>query len=463
MAIATHSIPYSIKMKQKANRFLPLLKETASDWMEDNAMRLSAALALYTILSLAPLLVISAKVMGMILHNKASAQKQIQAQLTSLMGNMGTDAGNLINAMLRKGGESGHGLWAAIFSFAVLAFSATGVFVELQDSMNTIWGVKPKPNQGVWGFVRHRLLSLAMVFGIGFLLLVSMFISAILTTMARYIVGNAGWVAHALDIVVSLGVITLLFAAIFKFLPDVKLEWRHVWLGAVLTAVLFTVGKYLLAVYFAKAAPASAFGALGAPVAILLWIYYSAFILFFGAEFTKVWTLHHDKRVVPEEHAVKVTEEDRAQRGIPSPKRMEKALTGAPFNRLPPPMAAHLRHDGHHGPLKPMDYALAAGGVVAGAIAGGLGARYLLGEGTKPARKHLAAVKLEERLKDVEHRLGRVSRIKEYLEDMAVKERIDKVEKEIRRAGTHLRAQETGRPTWAVRLADWIGGRWSNL
>ena len=193
--MASASLPYSVKMKQTANTLWPILKETASDWMEDNAMRLSAALALYTILSMAPLLVISAKVVGMVMGNNAKAQQNLQDQLTSLMGGAGQDASKLIQAMIAKGNQPGQGVLAAVIGFAVLAFSATGVFVELQDSMNTIWGVKPKPNQGIWGFIRNRLLSLGMVFGIGFLLLVSMFISTVLSTMAKGIAGDASWVA----------------------------------------------------------------------------------------------------------------------------------------------------------------------------------------------------------------------------------------------------------------------------
>jgi membrane protein len=282
-----------------------LLKKTASSWMTDNAMRLSAALALYTILSLAPLLVITIKITGVIWKNANSARQQIMHQMTNLMG---TQAAQAIQPILEYGGKHRSGLLATIVSFAVLIFSATAVFNELQGSMNTIWGVKPKPKQGVWGFVRNRLLSLAMVFGIAFLLLVSMFVSTALEAVAKDLAGDTKWFGFTLDIVVSFGIVALLFAAIFKFMPDAKVPWDHVWVGALMTAALFSVGKYGLALYFKYGTPTSAFGAAGSFAAVLLWVYYSSFILFFGAEFTKVWSMERAHGIVPEDHAVKVDE-----------------------------------------------------------------------------------------------------------------------------------------------------------
>src|SRR6185437_16170028 len=181
----------------KAKSLLTVLKETASSWLEDNAMRLSAALSLYTILSLAPLLVITLKIVSVVWRDAQAARQQVMTQMSNLMGGQAAGA---IQAMLDNGSKHGNGLIAAIVSTAVLIFSATGVFAELQDSMNTIWGVKPKPNQGIWGFVRNRLLSMAMVFGIAFLLLVSMFITSLLTTLAKSVAGNSTWVAYIGDL-----------------------------------------------------------------------------------------------------------------------------------------------------------------------------------------------------------------------------------------------------------------------
>jgi membrane protein len=282
------------------------LKLTISNWIEDNAMRLSAALSLYTIISLGPLLVITFKLITMLWRDQQVVRHQIVTQVTSLMG---AQAANAIQPMLDSATGAKNGIFATMVGTIVLFLSATCVFGELQDSMNTVWGVKPKPNQGLINFVRNRLLSMGMVFGIAFLLLVSMFVSALLTVLAKSFAGDAKGLAFAIDIFVSFAVQTLLFAAIFKFLPDVKLQWKYVWTGAILTAILFTIGKYGLALYFKYATPTSAFGAAGSLVAVLLWVYYSSFILFFGAEFTRAWAWNHGHRTEPLPNAVMANEE----------------------------------------------------------------------------------------------------------------------------------------------------------
>jgi membrane protein len=265
---------------------LQLLKQTGIEWMNDKAMRLSAALALYAIVSLAPLLVITVKVVGVIWRNKAVARTQVMDQMTSLMG---AQAAKGIEPLLNSTSKPGSGVLATTISVIVLIFSATGVFVELEDSMNTIWHVKPKPGHGIWEFIKHRLLSLAMVFGMAFLLLVSMFVSALLAALARSVAGNANWLVLLLDVIVSFVVVSLIFAGVYKFLPEVDVQWSDVWHAAIGAGLLFTLGKYGLGLYFKYSATTSAFGAAGSLVAVLLWVYYSSFILFFGAEFTKVW------------------------------------------------------------------------------------------------------------------------------------------------------------------------------
>jgi membrane protein len=274
-----------------------MLKATFNEWMNDKAMKLSAALALYAILSLAPLLVISVKILSLVWRNKESVRDVVMQQMTSLMG---SQAAGAIQPMLDSGSKSGSGMVATVVGTVMLLFAATGVFVELQDSMNTIWKVPSQMSSGIMGFIRNRVLSAAMVFGIAFLLLTSMFVSALLTGLSKQLTGGGKVVGFITDTTVSFLVVALLFAAIYRFLPDTHPKWRYVWSGALLSSAMFTIGKYGLALYFKYASPTSAFGAAGSLAAVLLWVYYSSFILFFGAEFTKV--VAAKKRAAPEEN-----------------------------------------------------------------------------------------------------------------------------------------------------------------
>ena len=445
-----------------------LIKQTFNDFIEDKAIRLAAALSLYTILSMGPLLVIAVKIASFFLRDP-NTQKKVQDQVTSTVGSNG---GAAIGQMLQNAAHPSSGVIATIVSVVVLLFTASGVFGELQDSLNTIWEVKPKPNQGWWETVKNRFLSLAMVFVIAFLLLVSLVVSAVLTALSRRLTGGAGWLSYVVDVIATIVVATGLFAAIFRVLPDVKIGWRDVMLGAFVTAVLFKLGQYGLALYFKFGSTTSAYGAFGSIIAVLLWAYYSSMILFFGAEFTQAYARRAGRWIEPEENAVKMTEKDRIQQGIPSQDVLaakaieqdfgDRAGRGRRvFDVVRRPVVLHV--DDPDGRRTATDAAFAAGGLVLGAALGALGVEYLLHDPKKPTSRQAAAVKLNERLHKIERKLGSVSRIKDYLEEMDVKDRIDRVEKEVRRAGTHVRAKETGRPTWMVRLADAIGGRWSNL
>jgi membrane protein len=212
------------------------------------------------------------------------------------------------------------GVMATILGTAALLFGATGVFGELQDSLNTIWEVKPKPGRGWRGLVQDRLLSVGMVLAVAFLLVVSLVVSATLAAVGTFVGGYVGALApvwHAIDVLVSVAVLTALFAAIFKWLPDVHIAWRDVWIGAAVTAILFTLGKLLIGLYLGRSSVTSVYGAAGSLVILLLWVYYSAQILFFGAELTQVWANQYGSRVVPAANAEPVTEEARAQQGMP--------------------------------------------------------------------------------------------------------------------------------------------------
>jgi membrane protein len=323
------------KAKADAHNTSPwaILKQTVSDWSEDKAMKLSAALALYAIISLAPLLVISIKVLSMIFGDEAAAG-QVGRQMSMLVGQAGAQA---INDMIKHASQPGQGILATIISLVVLIFSASGVFGELQDSLNTIWGVKPRPNLGWWITIKNRLLSMGMVFVIAFLLLISMAVSTVLTTVTGWLLGpDAGWIGIGTDIIVSVVVVTLLVAAIFRVLPDARIGWRDVILGALITAVLFKIGQYGLGLYFRFGSSTSAYGAAGSFVAVLLWVYYSAWILFFGAEFTKVWAVRHGRRIVPTSDAIKLTDEDRAQQGIASDEHLERRTVATRQQQTPP-------------------------------------------------------------------------------------------------------------------------------
>jgi membrane protein len=292
-----------------------LIKQTFSDWSEDKAPELGAALAFYTALSIAPLLVIMLAVAALAFHgDSAAAQTRFLAEMKSMVGDEGANA---LKDMLDSAQKPKEGTIATVLSGIVLLFGASGVFGQLQSSMNTIWEVKPKPNRGVWGMIRDRFLSFAMVLGIAFLLLVSLVLSAAVSALGEMIrlPESMAWLAQALNFAVSLLVITLLFAMMFKLLPDVKIAWRDVWLGAAITAVLFTLGKFAIGLYLGQSAMSSSYGVAGSFVVLLVWVYYSAQIFFFGAEFTQVYANSYGAKIVPAENAVPVTERDRAQEG----------------------------------------------------------------------------------------------------------------------------------------------------
>lgn len=265
-----------------------VLKQAGKDWVDHKAPRLSAAVAYYTILSLAPLLVIAVAVAGMVFGEDA-ARGGIVDQFRGMVGDDGARA---IQSMLEHAGKPGAGsVIATVIGVATLLIGASGVFGELQDALNTVWDVKPRPGRGIVGMLKDRLLSFGMVLCVGFLLLVSLVMSTALSALDHYFEGilpGLPYLMRAANLVLSFLVITLLFAMMFRFLPDVRMRWREVWLGAAVTAALFTLGKYLIGLYLGKAGVASPFGAAGSLVVLVVWIYYSALILFFGAELTQV-------------------------------------------------------------------------------------------------------------------------------------------------------------------------------
>ena len=285
---------------------LSLFKQTASEWMEDDAPSLGAALAYYTVFSLAPLMTIAIAIAGFFL-GKEAAQGQIFDELRGLLG---AEGGKAVEEMVQSANtQPTAGVVATIISVIMLLFGASGVFGQLQASLNAIWGVKAKPGRGVLGMIKDRLLSFGFILVVGFLLLVSLLLTAGMALMADWIGGlmpGSEALAFILNIVLSLSMITLLFATIFKFLPDAKIAWHDVWIGAFLTALLFTIGKFALGIYLGKSGVASSYGAAGSLIVLLLWVYYSSQILFFGAEFTQVYANRFGSRVAPADNAVPV-------------------------------------------------------------------------------------------------------------------------------------------------------------
>ncbi|HET6597326.1 MAG TPA: YihY/virulence factor BrkB family protein [Anaerolineales bacterium] len=306
---------------------LNLIKDTFREWREDAANRLAAALAYYTTFSLAPLLVLILAIAGLV-SGREAAQTQTMAQVEDLIGVEGRE---FVEGMIESASQPETGLAATFIGAVTLLFGALGVFGELQNSLNTIWEVKPKPAKnwidGVKRFVLRRLLSFTMVLGIGFLLLASLVVSAAVSAFGEYIGTRwpmADFWLNLINFIVSFLVVTFLFAMIFKFLPEIKLAWKDVWLGAAVTSALFSLGKFLIGLYLGRSEVGTTFGAAGSLAILLIWIYYSAQILFFGAEFTQVYANRYGSKIVPDPDMVKLSEVERAHKGIPHEKKLEE-------------------------------------------------------------------------------------------------------------------------------------------
>jgi membrane protein len=284
-----------------------LFRETITEWQNDKVPLLAAALAYYTVFSIAPLLIIAIAIAGAFFGEEA-ARGEIIDQVQGLIGQQGAEA---IQSMLQNTQQpSANSGLATLFGVVTLLIGATGVFGQLQDALNIIWDVKPKPGVGLKVFFLSRLLSFAMVLVIGFLLLVSLLLSAILAAISHYfgdLIPSFQFVGQLLNFTLSFIVITLLFAAIYKVLPDVKVPWQNLWLGAIVTALLFNAGKSLIGLYLGNSAVSSTYGAAGSLVVILIWIFYSAQILLLGAEFTHVYSRYRGTPIRPTRYAVRAS------------------------------------------------------------------------------------------------------------------------------------------------------------
>jgi len=289
-----------------ANSF-GLLRQTFSEWLEDKAPQLGAALAYYTVFSLAPLILVLLAIVGLIFRNDpGGAWNKITEQMSYFLDKSAVE---VVQNIAQKAAQPNKSFLATIIGILLALFGASGVFGQLQDALNTIWGVKAKPGGGIWGFLRSRFLSFAMVGGVCFLLLVSLTMEGVLKGFSHYVQAVLpGGIVIALAVyrIFDLAVVILLFAIIFKFLPDAKIQWRDVWIGAAMTAIFFAFGKWALGLYLGSGSAASAYGAASSLITLLLWVYYSSQILLFGAEFTQVYACRAGRGVAPDEHATRI-------------------------------------------------------------------------------------------------------------------------------------------------------------
>jgi membrane protein len=287
-----------------------LFKQTATEWVDDKAPQLGAALAYYTVFSLAPLILVLLALVGVLFRSDpAGAWSKLTEQMSYFLDKSAIEVVTNIAAEASKPGKS---TTATIIGIALALFGASGVFGQLQDALNTIWGVKAKPGLGIWGFLRARFVSFAMLGGVCFLLLVSLTVEALLKGFSHYVQAAlpAGGLAIAIAayLIFDFAVVVLLFAMIYKFLPDAEIRWRDVWIGAVMTALFFGLGKWALGLYLGSGSASSAYGAASSLITLLLWIYYSSQILLFGAEFTQVYANQAGRRVQPSDYAVPIEE-----------------------------------------------------------------------------------------------------------------------------------------------------------
>jgi membrane protein len=279
-----------------------LFRDTFRNWNEDKASRLAAALSYYTIFSIAPLLILVIAIAGWV-FDKEVVSNQLFDQIRELVGEAGAST---VQTMVQSAEKSGDTFFAAAIGLSALLLGASGAFIQLQDALNTIWGVQPKHGHGVWVFIHKRLLSFSMVLVIGFILLVSLVLSTVLAAMSGFLnrlLPFSDVLLQMINFAISFGVTALLFTMIFKVLPDVLVKWKDVWIGGVATSLLFSLGRYGISLYLGRGSVSSAYGAAGSFVILLVWIYYSSQILLFGAEFTKVYANRQGAPIQPSPHA----------------------------------------------------------------------------------------------------------------------------------------------------------------
>jgi membrane protein len=286
-----------------------LLKRTFLEFIEDDAIKLSAALSYYTIFALPPLLIIIITICGFFFGEEA-VTGQLYGQINELVGN---DAAKQIQEAIKNVQLSGNNVFATIFGGLMLLIGASGVFAEIQSSINYIWGLRAKPNKGFKKFVQNRLMSFSMIVSVGFLMLVSLMVNTVLdllnSRLKIYFPESTVYFFYVINVVIVLGSIALLFAIIFRTLPDGNIKWKDAFIGAGCTSLLFMIGKFAIGFYLGNSTIGSVYGAAGSVILILVWVYYSAIILYFGAEFTKVYARTYGGNITPNAYSVEINKE----------------------------------------------------------------------------------------------------------------------------------------------------------
>jgi membrane protein len=433
-----------------------LIKQTGAEWSDDDAPTWAAAVACYTLLALAPLMVLAIRFLSVFLTGHVP-QDQIRAQAQAWMG---PTAGNAITEIVNNASRPGSGKMAAIVSIIVAIVSVGGIFAELQQAMNRIWKVKPKPGRAIAAWLWARVMSLGVVIAAALLLL----ISVVITTWLGDLIAKVGLSSRvggiAIEIVASLVVLTLLFGLLYRTVPDAQIGWKTIWVGAVIGAVLFELGKYGLAAYFKFAAPSSAYGAVGSLAAVLIWIYYSSMIFFFGAEFTQIYAKARGHGVRPSKHAQSLSKCDETETATPSHlPESEKPQRPAVEGRHPAqpqlrPISDRVigATNGSHVSSHWVPVITAVSGAVAGAI-GLVGLRRM----NNPSASDLAAARLNSRLGSVEHKMARVVQFQACLRDKGFNARIARAERRIRAASRKANMPAHRRKSnWLGQIADAI-------
>ncbi len=310
---------------KRIKNIFAFLKEVISNFSDDRVLKYSASLSYYTVFSIAPILIIIISIAG-IFFGRDAVQGQIAGQITGLVG---AEAATQIQSMIGNTHKSGKNVFASIVSIAVLIIGATTIFSEIQDSINSIWGLKSKPKTGLIKMVINRLISFSLIISLGFIAMVSLLLDAVIKIVSNYmgrIPGAGIYFVETLNYILNFLVISFMFSVIFKVLPDAKIKWRDVIKGAIITAILFIIGREVISFYVAKNNFTSIYGAAASIVIILVWVYYTAVILYFGAEFTKVYAINYGSKILPNDYAVwiKVKEEEQPNKPLSEIKKEDQ-------------------------------------------------------------------------------------------------------------------------------------------